>query len=122
MVDLLEISVVRTFDIGRCHLYDPLVQLRFGRSAASRDRGAQCIGKAAHRRGARQACLQRFQGDPGTALGHCLSWILISRAMQHLSVALVDYLRPEMKFDGLQGLLDQMAADCARAREILAEA
>lgn len=38
----------------------------------------------------------------------------------HLSVALVDYLRPEMKFDGLQGLLDQMAADCTRAREILA--
>lgn len=40
----------------------------------------------------------------------------------HLSVALVEYLRPEMKFDGLQGLLDQMAADCARAREILATA
>jgi riboflavin kinase/FMN adenylyltransferase len=39
---------------------------------------------------------------------------------QHLSVALVDYLRPEMKFDGLQGLLDQMAADCEKAREILA--
>ena len=39
---------------------------------------------------------------------------------QHLSVALVDYLRPEMKFDGLQGLLDQMAADCVRARAILA--
>ncbi len=39
----------------------------------------------------------------------------------HLSVALVEYLRPEMKFDGLQGLLDQMTADCARAREILAE-
>lgn len=39
----------------------------------------------------------------------------------HLSVALVDYLRPEMKFDGLQGLLDQMAADCDRAREILAK-
>ena len=39
----------------------------------------------------------------------------------HLSVALVDYLRPEMKFDGLQGLLDQMAADCVRAREILAD-
>ncbi|MCW1918697.1 bifunctional riboflavin kinase/FAD synthetase [Rhodobacter sp. KR11] len=38
---------------------------------------------------------------------------------QHLSVALVDYLRPEMKFDGLQGLLDQMAADCDRARAIL---
>ena len=37
----------------------------------------------------------------------------------HLSVALVDYLRPEMKFDGLQGLLDQMAADCVLAREWL---
>lgn len=37
----------------------------------------------------------------------------------HLSVALVDYLRPEMKFDGLQGLLDQMAADCRQARDIL---
>lgn len=37
----------------------------------------------------------------------------------HLSVALVDYLRPEMKFDGLQGLLDQMAADCVLARERL---
>ena len=40
----------------------------------------------------------------------------------HLSVALVEYLRPEMKFDGLPGLLDQMAADCARARDILAAA
>ncbi len=40
----------------------------------------------------------------------------------HVSVALVDYLRPEMKFDGLQGLLDQMAADCARARTILSQA
>jgi riboflavin kinase / FMN adenylyltransferase len=37
----------------------------------------------------------------------------------HLSVALVDYLRPEMKFDGLPGLLDQMKADCERARAIL---
>jgi riboflavin kinase/FMN adenylyltransferase len=37
----------------------------------------------------------------------------------HLSVALVDYLRPEMKFDGLPGLLDQMAADCQKARDIL---
>ena len=37
----------------------------------------------------------------------------------HLSVALVDYLRPEMKFDGLQGLLDQMQADCQKARAIL---
>ncbi len=37
----------------------------------------------------------------------------------HLSVALVDYLRPELKFDGLPALMDQMAADCTRAREIL---
>ena len=39
---------------------------------------------------------------------------------QHLSIALVDYLRPEMKFDGLQGLLDQMAQDCQLARQRLA--
>lgn len=39
---------------------------------------------------------------------------------QHLSVAFIDYLRPEMKFDGLPGLIVQMQADCARAREILA--
>ena len=38
---------------------------------------------------------------------------------QHLSIAFVDYLRPEMKFDGLPGLLAQMANDCARARDIL---
>lgn len=38
---------------------------------------------------------------------------------QHLSVALVDYLRPELKFDGLPALMTQMAADCARARESL---
>ena len=38
----------------------------------------------------------------------------------HLSIGLVDYLRPEMKFDGLPGLLDQMARDCDQARAILA--
>ena len=37
----------------------------------------------------------------------------------HLSVALVDYLRPELKFDDLPALMDQMAADCAQARAIL---
>jgi riboflavin kinase / FMN adenylyltransferase len=37
----------------------------------------------------------------------------------HLSVALIDYLRPEMKFDGLDGLITQMNADCDRARAIL---
>ncbi|MDZ7906900.1 MAG: bifunctional riboflavin kinase/FAD synthetase [Gemmobacter sp.] len=40
----------------------------------------------------------------------------------HLSVALVDYLRPEMRFDGLPGLIAQMDADCSRAREILSAA
>ncbi len=36
-----------------------------------------------------------------------------------LSIALVDYLRPEAKFDGLDALIEQMDRDCARAREIL---
>lgn len=39
---------------------------------------------------------------------------------QHLSVALVDYLRPEMKFDGLPSLVTQMDQDCVNARAILA--
>lgn len=38
---------------------------------------------------------------------------------QHLSVALVDYLRPELKFDGLEALITQMDADCTKARGIL---
>lgn len=38
----------------------------------------------------------------------------------HLSVALVDYLRPEARFDGLPELMAQISADCARAREVLA--
>ena len=37
-----------------------------------------------------------------------------------LSVGLVDYLRPEEKFDSLEALITQMDADCARARQILA--
>ena len=37
----------------------------------------------------------------------------------HLSVALVDFLRPELKFDGLQKLIEQMAIDCDQARKIL---
>ncbi|WP_149588416.1 bifunctional riboflavin kinase/FAD synthetase [Tabrizicola flagellatus] len=37
----------------------------------------------------------------------------------HLSVALVDFLRPELKFDGLPALIAQMEADCAQARAIL---
>ncbi|MDB6453803.1 bifunctional riboflavin kinase/FAD synthetase [Falsirhodobacter sp. 20TX0035] len=38
---------------------------------------------------------------------------------QHLSVALVEYLRPELRFDGLPALIAQMDADCVRARECL---
>jgi riboflavin kinase/FMN adenylyltransferase len=38
---------------------------------------------------------------------------------QHLSVALVDYLRPELKFDGLPALITQMDADCRQARDLL---
>lgn len=37
-----------------------------------------------------------------------------------LSVALVDYLRPEETFDSLDALVTQMKADCTRAREVLA--
>lgn len=37
----------------------------------------------------------------------------------NLSVALVEYLRPEMKFDGLDALIAQMDADCATCRQIL---
>ncbi|MWD28204.1 bifunctional riboflavin kinase/FAD synthetase [Aquicoccus sp. SCR17] len=38
-----------------------------------------------------------------------------------LSVALVEFLRPEEKFDSLEALIAQMEDDCARARRILAE-
>ncbi|WP_435660794.1 bifunctional riboflavin kinase/FAD synthetase [Leisingera caerulea] len=37
-----------------------------------------------------------------------------------LSVGLVEFLRPELNFDGLDALTAQMDADCAQAREILA--
>ncbi|WP_338550268.1 bifunctional riboflavin kinase/FAD synthetase [Roseovarius phycicola] len=36
-----------------------------------------------------------------------------------LSVALVDYLRPEETFDGLDAFIAQMDADCAEARKVL---
>jgi len=39
---------------------------------------------------------------------------------EHLSIAFVEYLRPEAKFDNLEALVTQMDTDCARAREILA--
>lgn len=37
-----------------------------------------------------------------------------------LSVALIEFLRPELKFDGLEALIAQMDADSAEARGILA--
>jgi riboflavin kinase/FMN adenylyltransferase len=40
---------------------------------------------------------------------------------RHLRVSLVDFIRPEKKFAGLDALKAQIAADAARAREILAE-
>lgn len=38
-----------------------------------------------------------------------------------LSVALVEYLRPEETFDSLDAFIAQMDADCARARDILSQ-
>lgn len=40
---------------------------------------------------------------------------------QHLSVALVEWLRPEEKFDSLDALIAQMDRDSAQARTILAD-
>src|SRR5262245_31437210 len=39
---------------------------------------------------------------------------------RHLRVALIDYLRPEKKFDGLDSLRAQIAADCVEAQARLA--
>ncbi|WP_380053602.1 bifunctional riboflavin kinase/FAD synthetase [Falsihalocynthiibacter sp. SS001] len=39
---------------------------------------------------------------------------------EEISVALIEYLRPEEKFDSLEALITQMDADCERARQILA--
>ena len=38
---------------------------------------------------------------------------------QHLSVAFVEWLRGEEKFDGVDALITQMDADCAAARDVL---
>lgn len=40
---------------------------------------------------------------------------------QHLSVALIEYLRPEARFDGLPALIAQMNADSTKARSILGQ-
>ena len=38
---------------------------------------------------------------------------------QSLEVELVEFLRPEAKFDGLDALMAQMERDCTRARAVL---
>jgi len=38
---------------------------------------------------------------------------------KHLRVALIDYIRPEQKFDGLEAIKAQIAKDCDEARVIL---
>ncbi|MBU2980952.1 bifunctional riboflavin kinase/FAD synthetase [Lentibacter algarum] len=38
-----------------------------------------------------------------------------------ISIALVDYLRPEENFDSLEALITQMNADCAKARTIMSQ-
>jgi riboflavin kinase/FMN adenylyltransferase len=38
-----------------------------------------------------------------------------------LRVRLIDFIRPEKKFDGLDALQAQIALDCGQAREILAK-
>ncbi|MGB0749596.1 MAG: bifunctional riboflavin kinase/FAD synthetase [Magnetospiraceae bacterium] len=40
---------------------------------------------------------------------------------KHLRVALLEFLRPETKFDGIEALKAQIQQDCALARDILAE-
>ena len=40
---------------------------------------------------------------------------------KHLRVALVEYLRPERKFDGIEDLTAQIAKDCVQARELLSK-
>ncbi|MBA2932781.1 bifunctional riboflavin kinase/FAD synthetase [Sphingomonas sp. CGMCC 1.13654] len=39
---------------------------------------------------------------------------------QTIEIELIEYLRPEAKFDGLDALVAQIDADCAKARDILA--
>lgn len=38
---------------------------------------------------------------------------------RQISIALVDFLRPELKFDSVDTLITQMDADCVKARDIL---
>ncbi len=59
----------------------------------------------------------------GENLPNCETFILDFKGDlygTHLSVALVDFLRPELKFDGVEALISQMGTDCDQARGILA--
>jgi riboflavin kinase / FMN adenylyltransferase len=38
---------------------------------------------------------------------------------KHMRVALIDYIRPEMKFDGLEAIKAQIGKDCVVARDLL---
>ena len=53
----------------------------------------------------------------GAGFSGCIAALELSR--RGLSVALIDYLRPEMKFEGLDALIRQMDADSDTARAIL---
>ena len=39
---------------------------------------------------------------------------------EHISISLVNYLRPEIKFDSIEDLVIQMKSDCQKSREYLA--
>lgn len=41
---------------------------------------------------------------------------------KHLRVGMVEYIRPEIKFDGIEALKAQIDSDCGLARQMLAEA
>ncbi|NVK46889.1 MAG: bifunctional riboflavin kinase/FAD synthetase [Rhodobacteraceae bacterium] len=58
--------------------------------------------------GANMPCLETFIFDFSGSLYD-----------EHLSVAFVEYLRPELVFTGLEPLIEQMDQDCAQARAIL---
>ena len=69
-------------------------------------------------------------GFIGSALLHLAVLLIIIFGMPSLferrlpedtpiAVELVEYLRPEARFDGLGALQAQMAADCERARVVL---
>ena len=48
-------------------------------------------------------------------------WAEMDLYGKYLSVELIQYIRPEAKFPSLDALIAQIAADAAKAREILAK-